>query len=101
MLAANQQYRLSQDPALRLQLPSSLPGYFDYERMVNDDKLAVYCLCETVCVSECFVCMCVYLFILCVGNVKSHMLQDNIFGIHSEVVNIVNLRLAQVGQNFE
>ena len=38
---------------MRLRLPS-LPGYFDYERMVNDDKLAVYCLCETVCVSERF-----------------------------------------------
>ena len=36
---------------------------------MNDDNFAVYCSCETICVSECFVCMCVYLFILCVGNV--------------------------------
>ena len=81
MLAANQQYRLSQDPALRLQLPSSLPGYFEYERMVNDDKLAVYCLCVRVFCVSVFVCA----SILCVGNVKSHMLQDNIFGIHSRL----------------
>ena len=50
--------------------------------MVNDDNL----LC-TVRV-RLFVCqsvLCVYLFILCVGNVKSHMLQDNIFGIHSKL----------------
>ena len=84
-IGSNQQHCLSQDPALRLRLPSSWPGYYDYERMVNDDNFAVYCSCETICVSECFVCMCVYLFILCVGNVKSHMLQDNIFGIHSKL----------------
>ena len=43
-----QQYFLSQDPALRLRLPSSLPGYDDYEKMVNDDEFAVYCLCVGV-----------------------------------------------------
>ena len=46
--------------------PSSLPGYFDYERMVNDDKLAVYCLCETVCVSECFVWVYLCVLLYCV-----------------------------------
>ena len=77
VLAENQQYCLSQDPSLRLQLPSSLPGYVDYERMVNDDKL-VYCLWVRVFCVSVFVCA----SILCVGNVKSHMLQDNIFGLH-------------------
>ena len=52
-IGSNQQHCLSQDPALRLRLPSSWPGYYDYERMVNDDNFAVYCLSETVCVSEC------------------------------------------------
>ena len=44
-IGSNQQHCLSQDPALRLRLPSSWPGYDDYER--NDDKFAVYSLCET------------------------------------------------------
>ena len=33
---------------MRLRLPSSLPGYDDYEKMVNDDEFAVYCLCVGV-----------------------------------------------------
>ena len=36
-----------------LRLTSSSPGYDDHVR--NDDKFAMYCLCETVCVLERFV----------------------------------------------
>ena len=39
-------------------------------------------VCQSVCV---YVSVFVCAFILCVGNVKSHMLQDNIFGIHSKL----------------
>ena len=58
-----QQYLLSQDPALRLCIPSlllrfisTLPGYDDYKRMVNDDECAV-CVFVCICVCEC---ICVY-----------------------------------------
>ena len=53
-----QQYLLSQDPALSLCIPSlllrfisTLPGYDDYKRMVNDDECAV---CVFVCMRVCF-----------------------------------------------
>ena len=52
------QHLLSQDPALRLCIPSlllrfisTLPGYDDYKRMVNDDECAV---CVFVCMRVCF-----------------------------------------------
>ena len=62
-IGSNQQHCLSQDPALRLRLPSSWPGYYDYERMVNDDNL----LCTVrvrlfVCQSVLCVCVCICLF---------------------------------------
>ena len=59
-----QQYLLSQDPALRLCIPSlllrfisTLPGYDDYKRMVNDDECAV-CICLSV-----FLCVGVFCFV--------------------------------------
>ena len=59
----NSNILFSQDPASTslLRLTSSSPGY---EGTVNDDNFAVYCLCETVCVLECFVCVRLYLCVL-------------------------------------
>ena len=54
VLASDDQYRLSQDPALRLPILRPVSPLLDqvknddYERMVNDDECAVY-LCVRVC----------------------------------------------------
>ena len=39
--------------SLLLRLTSTCPGYDYYQGMVNDDRSAVFCVCECICVCEC------------------------------------------------
>ena len=81
-------------PSLLLRFISTLPGYDDYKRMVNDDECAV-CVFVCICVCEC---ICVYASVFLSFSLKT-LVSSRFIGIFDgfpfdleKVVDIVGFR---------